>query len=427
MKRLISALCGVGLAAAAIGIGGVATATVASAAPVCGALGYTGATPCLAPQAVPLALSGTHTLAVHGYGFHPGDVVVVTLCNSDATLPDPSYQFAVLHDLTPDACGAFGGPAFAQATVPATGKIVVALHVTPGQTGTNALSSCAESAVQVATGVNCVLGALDNTSTSAFYGQTASGGVFFAPPALMVGSDTYVAGSGDAAVYSASMTSSGEGLNSGLPPNGVAQTATTATADPQVPNNGSYATVGLVIQGAPGSPVTPPSGDAYVGGVLFNIASGAPATCQAASTPGATAWNGQQLCTYGATTGEPIFVAAKSWLAPVTVLPFAVPATQPTGPTSGGNPVPISTGTVLGVSLFPLDTCTVSASCPTGISVQANSGLATTNPGGFTASSSNVPALGGLDAGAWGFEAIGSSSNAKTTVVMHLPDANFGP
>ena len=277
------------------------------------------------------------------------------------------------------------------------GTFTAVVHVTPGQTGTDPNSACGVSAAQGAEGVNCVIGALDFQAGSSGYGTTASAGLFFAPPAVMSTSDTYQTGTGTAAVYSASLTESGAFTASGLPPN---------SAGNEIPNNGGFATSGVIVQGAPGSPTVAcsstvttnciPTGDAYLGGILIDESAGAPATCQAASAPGATAWSGELLCTYGAAVGEPIELALSGYVAPTVVPVGANPSTLPTGPAGG---VPVSTGKVLGVSLFPLDVCTVGVGgCTTGLTVSAQAGDGD-GPGRLRGHLLELPVPDGADAG----------------------------
>ena len=75
--------------------------------PTCGQVGYTGAACIVTTPATPLPLNKTSTVTVKGYnwpytptttGAHPvtghGDTIFITVCNSDATLPDPEAQLA---------------------------------------------------------------------------------------------------------------------------------------------------------------------------------------------------------------------------------------------------------------------------------------------------------------------------------------------
>ena len=308
------------------------------------------------------------------------------------------------------------------------GTFIASVSVIPGQTGTSALSSCVPSAAQAAQGVNCVLGVLDDSGAGA--GATADAPLFFSPPATLQTSDVYAGGTGTAAAYSVTLSSTGDFQPSGYPPNQSESGASiVAVANPQIPNNGGFATSGLVIQGTPTAPTTAPSGDAYVGGLLINLSTGTPASCQASSSPTATAWSGQQICSYGFAAGEPILLGVSGYTPIATAVPAG--ANPSTGVFNDEGNVPLSTGKVPGVSFFPIDTCTVNGTtCTTGVDISANADFypsTTSNPGGFTATAAQVPYLGGVTAGRTTFAALGTSTFAESKGAVSLAYANFGP
>jgi len=356
-----------------------------------GAAGLLGATSSLASvkphafagtitvKATKLSLTKSVTLKISGAGFTEGDLVIFSICNADATLPDPAAQLEeqVLAGSPPpytsSACDPLtnGLAAPNAVTVGKSGKLSVSLTINAGQQGTNALSECPQTSDQVAEGVECVIGGEVFEGPDA--GSTVSAGMWFASPALTT-SDAYT-GEGTAllaatADYDVTVSDIGGGGNSGYPP--------VATAN-GVPNWGGFATVGLICTVA--LPTCDPEGTVVDGSFV-------PTSCQAASTPGATPWSGETGCTFGAAVGEPIEVEASGYTAP---------AADPTL-LSG---LPLST---------PLD-CTAS-----GCTVSANAGFGASDPGGFSFSLTDVTP------GKYEFEAIGGSSlqESKGSVTLLL-------
>lgn len=453
MKRMIAALSGAGLIVAAIAVGSVGAATVASSAAGATTTCATasGAAPCIAiTPTTPLAVNHESTITVKGanWGYtvsgtkKTGDTVYVSICNTNTVLDNPLVDLGS------------GGPSAVQACVPdfvevkavgttatTLGTFTTTLHFYPGQQGNQALSECPVTATEAAFGVECVIGAADVTETTqstSTAGAQADAPLFFAPPAVDAVSDTYGSGSGTAATYAATIGSAGTFQPSEYAP--TSESYTNGTNFPQtIPNNGGWATQGLVIEGAPTSPsptapscaTSPtegclPAGDAYVSGVLFDGTTSAPASCQAGTTAGDLAWGastGSLTCTYGYAIGEPIALFLKTYVAPVSA----------TDPTTTNPLAAAATGVTVTAANFDafaatniLDACGVDGNptaapvCEDGLTLSAGAGATTTNPGGFTADSSNVALLGDLLAGRYVFQTLGTASYATATGTVVL-------
>ena len=318
-----------------------------------------------------LSLTTTATVTASGTGFTEGDTVVVTICSADASLPDPLTE-----GLGPSSCAQLGAGNLPN--VSAGGSWSTSVPLVPGSQGTNAASECPQSITQAQEGTVCIVGAAVEAGPDA--GKTDYAAIYFASPA-MTSSDTYLtettADAPSTAVYSVTLTEAGTHAPSNDPP------VVTASG---VPNNGGFATAGIECAADTG----PGTGNPCT--VVYS-SPGVPATCQAASGPGATAWTGETLCTYGVAVGEPIELLLTKYVG------------------TGTPPVPVSTTTPFNCTL-------------TGCSVSANAGYGATDPGGFSATAqywngtayATVP----FGPGTYSFEAKGLSSGQTSKVNVTL-------
>ncbi|MGO9195719.1 MAG: hypothetical protein ACLQK4_01155 [Acidimicrobiales bacterium] len=323
---------------------------------------------------------GDHVM-VKGTGWTYHDDVVVTVCNSDAVMPDPAAQLGD-EILASDACAPVSlatGAGGNLSVVSKTGTFSWTGTIDAGQLGTNALSTCPQSAVDAQEGIACIVGVAEISGLTPD-GNVAFAALYWSPPALTA-SDSYVgeavSGTASTAEYSVTLSDAGHGV-SGDPPLTVSGT---------VPNTGGFATSGIICT----------TGSVFTDNCVPDFTSpGVPASCQAASASGATAWSGETLCSYGAAVGEPIEVEEYNYLPPTS---------EPTD-----------------MSPLPLDTpfnCTT-----TGCSISANAGYGATDPGGFSSAlevndgGTLVPLA--LTPGHYYFEAIGASSldTAKGNIAL---------
>jgi hypothetical protein len=319
-----------------------------------------------------LSLTTASSVSASGTGFTEGDTVVVTICSADASLPDPLTE-----GLGPfSACAQLSGANLP--TVSAAGAWSTSVPLVPGSQGTLAASECPQSITQGQEGTVCIVGAAVEAGPDA--GKTDYAAIYFAPPAL-TSSDTYLtettADTPSTAVYSVTLTETGTHGQSNDPP------VVTASG---IPNNGGFASAGIECAAGTGPGTGNPCSVVY-------SSPGVPATCQAASSPGATAWLGQTLCTYGVAVGEPVELLLTKYVG------------------TGTPPVPVSATT-------PFN-CTA-----TGCSVSANAGYGVSDPGGFSATAqywngtayATVP----FGPGTYSFQAKGLSSGQTSKVNVTL-------
>jgi hypothetical protein len=349
-------------------------------------------------------------LTITGTGWTPGLLVIITICNADASNLSPLTQLSEF-DFTPDACGPITvalspSGSFADVTLsgPQAGHFRWTGTLSPGQldpTVGSPLAECPQDQVQGAEGVNCIVGAAELVGFSSD-GNTADAPVFFAPPALS-SSDTWQSGLGTSAEYDLSLYDNGAFTESGDPP------VTTATG---IPNTGGFATDGVICEAGTGPGSSPPQpcspelkAPALNSQGVWTVV---PTGCQAASFPGGTAWSptATPLCTYGAAAGEPIMIELTRYTAPKgTSLTTTLPIDQPLD-CSGGT----------------------SASDPFTCTVEANSGADVFDPGGFnsgitdSATGQSPPLdLQDMQPGTYSFEAIGESSGNIARCTVTLP------
>ncbi|MGD0082203.1 MAG: IPT/TIG domain-containing protein [Acidimicrobiales bacterium] len=350
-------------------------------------------------------------LTITGTGWTPGLLVIITICNADASNLSPLTQLSEF-DFSPDACGPITialspSGSFAEVTLsgPRAGDFTWTGTLTPGQLDPSVdspLAECPQDQVQAAEGVNCIVGAAELVGFSSD-GNTADARVFFAPPALS-SSDAWQSGLGTSAEYDVTLYDNGAFTESGDPP--------VATAS-GVPNTGGFATDGVICEAGTGpgsSPSEPCSPElkapAQNGEGVWTVS---PTGCQAASFPDGAAWSptATPLCTYGAAVGEPILIELTGYTAPKgTSLTNSIPIGQPLD-CSGGS------------SVSDPFTCTV----------EANAGADVFDPGGFnsgitdsTTGQSPPPDLQDMQPGKYSFEAIGESSGniAKGSVTLRV-------
>lgn len=343
-------------------------------------------------------------LTIKGRGWTPGLLVIITICNADASNLSPLTQLSE-YDFTPDACGPITigltpNGNFARVTLsgPKAGDFTWNGTVIPGQLDPSVdspLAECPQDQVQAAEGVNCIVGAAELVGLSSD-GNTADTPIFFAPPTLN-SSDVWQSGLGTSAEYDVTLADNGAFTESGDPP--------VATAN-GVPNTGGFATDGVICETGTGPGSSPPEPCSpelnppvqNSEGVWTVTTKG----CQAASFPDGTAWSptATPLCTYGAAVGEPILIELTGY-------------TPPKG-TSLTNPIPIDA---------PLD-CSggSSAGDPLSCTVEANSGEDVFDPGGFnsgitdsTTGQSPPVDLQDMQPGTYSFEAIGEVSGNIAT------------
>ncbi len=246
-----------------------------------------------------LKLTAGGKVSVAGTGFTEGDLVAISICNSDAALPDPISQFG---HVALSACGNITLPSVNTPLVSPAGTFKGTVPFNPGQQGAAATSVCPQNTAQAQEGVACIVGVAVDSGADAGYEAFAA--IYYAAPA-MTSSDAYVgeafAGVAASAEYSVTLTESGTHAESGYPP---------VVSASGVPNNGGFATSGVICGTGTGPGTGNPCNPEVTGGV--------PTTCQASSTPGATAWGGETLCTYGAAVGEPVEVILTGYTAPAS-------------------------------------------------------------------------------------------------------------
>jgi len=397
-----------------------------------------------------LKLTAATRVVVDGYGFGAGlngptDFVAVSVCNSDAALPDPTSQYP---PGPASACSAIDPQ-----SISTKDDFVQDLTLTPGeqQSGVS-LSECPQTFAQAQEGVACIIGIADLTTGSTFYAP-----VYFATPPL-TSTDTWVSGTTSSALYTINLIDAATHTLSNDPP-----VVTTAGQ----PNNGGFATSGLLCEpgtgpldnntcvpegtGTPGQPGFVPAtcqansvgyltigslsstgttGTAvfahdpgFVDGSQFSIfgaansaydgawtvasdssgtvtfgVSGALGSDTGGALGEAGPWSGESLCSYGVGVGEPVEVLFTAYTPPTTE--------------SGDNP-PFPPSTVV-----PFD-CDAD-----GCSVNAEGSATATDPGGFdntlATMSGTTPTAIDWGPGKYTFEAIGSSSGqtAKGAVTL---------
>jgi hypothetical protein len=348
-------------------------------------------------------------LTITGTGWTPGLLVIITICNADASNISPLVQLSA-HDFSPDACGPItialspnGNFAEVKLSGPNAGDFTWTGVLNPGQLDPSVgspLAECPQDQTQAAEGVNCIVGAAELVGFSSD-GNTADAPIFFAPPALSF-SDVWQSGLGTSAEYDVTLSDNGAFSASGDPP--------VASAN-GIPNTGGFATDGVICEAGTGpgsSPSEPCSPElnspAQNSAGTWTVTS---TGCQAASFKHGTAWSptATPLCTYGEAVGEPIMIELTSYTAPAgTTLTNSIPT---------GVPLDCSGGT--------------SAADPFTCTVDANSGLNVFDPGGFntgitdrTTGQSPPADLQDMQPGKYSFEAIGGVSGNIATGVVTL-------
>jgi hypothetical protein len=355
-----------------------------------------------------LSIRQGDVLTVKGTGWTPGLLVIITICNADASNVSPLVQLSEF-DFTPDACEPItlslspaGSFAKVKLSGPDAGHFTWTGTLIPGQldpTVGSPLAECPQDQTQATQGVNCIVGAAELLGFSSD-GNTADAPIFFAPPALG-SSDVWQSGLGTSAQYDVTLNDIGAFTPSDDPP------VVTANG---IPNTGGFATDGVICEPGTGPGSSPPepcvielNPPAQNKNGVWTIT---PTGCQAASFPGGTSWSSTPLCTFGEAAGEGIIIELTSY--------------RPPAGTSLTNPIPIG---------VPLD-CSggTSSSDPFSCSVQTNAGGNVFDPGGFnsgitdSATGQSPPtALQNLQPGTYRFEAIGAISGNIATATVKLP------
>jgi hypothetical protein len=324
-----------------------------------------------------LALTKAASVPLKGYGFAQGTTVFISECNADATFQDPTDDPTAPQSCDSPSAGSVGGT---------NGEFSAVATVLPGEASgqSDASSVCPQSVAQAQEGVACILGTAviagpdeGFTSDAPIYFDGA--GLTYAATYLGDDNGSSVATPADA-TYNVNVIDNGAHTLSNDPPvqNALGQ-----------PNLGGMATQGLLCQAGTGPGTSNPC-DPYISGTSTL------ASCQASSTPGATAWAGETACTYGAAIGEPVELKLLSWVAAVG------------GPTSQS---------------LPLDTV-FDCSGPAGCAFSANAGYGVADPGGFDAPIQAFNGTGystvALVPGKYSFEASGASSGLESKGTLSL-------
>jgi hypothetical protein len=355
-----------------------------------------------------LSIKEGDTLTIKGTGWTPGLLIIITICNADASNISPLIQLKEF-DFTPDACqpisvklGAGGSFAHVKLSGPTAGDFTWTGTLIPGQldpTVGSPLAECPQDQTQATQGVNCIVGVAELVGLSAD-GNTADAPVFFAPPKLG-GSDVWQGGLGTSAEYNVDLFDVGAYTESGRPP---------VVSANGVPNTGGFGTDGVICEAGTGPGSSPPEPCVTELNAPVENNQGvwtvSPTGCQAASDLGGTSWSSTPLCTYNEAAGESIMIELTSY--------------QPPKGTSLTSPLPLDE---------PLDCSGGSASTdPFTCSVQANAGSNVFDPGGFNSDITNAstgqspPAeLQDLQPGTYTFEAIGAVSGNIATGTIYLP------
>jgi hypothetical protein len=355
-----------------------------------------------------LSIGKADTLTIKGTGWTPGLLIIITICNADASNVSPLTQLAEF-DFTPDACqpitvslGPGGSFTKVKLSGPTAGDFTWTGTLIPGQLDPSVespLAECPQDQTQGAQGVNCIVGVAELVGLSAD-GNTADAPVFFSPPALG-STDVWQSGLGTSAQYDVTLDDLGAFSESGRPP---------VVSANGVPNTGGFATDGVICEAGTGPGSSPPeacipelNAPALNKNGLWTVTS---TGCQAASFEGGTSWSSTPLCTYGEAGGEPVIIELTSYTAPK--------GTTLTSPIPIGVPLDCSGGS--------------SSSDPFSCSVEANAGSNVFDPGGFNSGITNAatgqapPAeLQNLQPGTYTFEAIGSVSGNTATGTVKLP------
>jgi hypothetical protein len=355
-----------------------------------------------------LSFDKADSLTVVGRGWTPGLLVLVTICNADASDISPFTQIASF-DFTPNACDPItlslgAGGSFAQVNLsgPKAGDFTWTGTLDPGQLDPSVnspLAECPQDQSQVAEGIRCIIGVAELVGLSSD-GNTADQSIYFSPPKLHA-SRVWQSGLGSAAEWDVTLYDLKAYSESDQPP---------VTSGSGVPNTGGFATDGLICEPGTGPGSSPPEPCVAELNAPTESKQGvwtqSPTGCQGASSVGGTSWSSTPLCTYGEATGEPIEIELTSYTAPVG--------------TSLTNPIPLD---------VPLDCSGGSSSTDLfTCSVQANAGSNVFDPGGFNSNISNAStgqapptALQDLQPGTYTFEAIGADSGNTTTTTVTLP------
>lgn len=355
-----------------------------------------------------LSIQKADTLTIKGTGWTPGLLVIITICNADASNVSPLVQLKDF-DFTPNACepitlstGPGGSFSHIKLSGPTAGDFTWTGTVIPGQldpTVGSPLAECPQDQTQATQGVNCIVGVAELVGLSAD-GNTADAPVFFAPPALG-SSDVWQSGLGTSAQYNVDLFDVGAFTESNDPP---------VVSANGVPNTGGFGTDGVICEPGTGPGSSPPESCVTELDPPVENKQGvwtvSPTGCQAASYLGGTSWSSTPLCTYDEAAGEAILIELTAY--------------KPPAGTSLTSPLPLDT---------PLDCSGGSASTdPFTCSVQANAGSNVFDPGGFNsditdASTGQSPptALLDLQPGTYTFEAIGQRSGNVATGTVKLP------
>jgi hypothetical protein len=281
-----------------------------------------------------LSIRKGDTLTIHGKGWTPGLLIIITICNADASNVNPLTQLSEF-DFTPDACepitlAVSPNGSFAHVTLsgPEAGDFTWTGTLIPGQLDPSVdspLAECPQDQTQAAEGVNCIVGAAELLGLHSD-GNTADKPIFFAPPVLH-SSDLWQSGLGTSAEYDVTLYDNGAFTESGDPP------VVTANG---VPNTGGFATDGVICETGTGPGSSPPEPCSPELNAPEENSQGlwtvSPTGCQAASFPGGTAWSptSTPLCTYGAAVGEPILIELTGYTAPKgTSLTNSIPTGAP--------------------------------------------------------------------------------------------------
>jgi hypothetical protein len=348
------------------------------------------------------------TLTVKGTGWTPGLLIIVTICNADASNVSPFVQLKEF-DFTPDACqpitlslGAGGSFAKTKLSGPTAGDFTWTGTLIPGQLDPSVdspLAECPQDQTQATQGVNCIVGVAELVGLSSD-GNSADAPVFFAPSALG-SSDVWQGGLGTSAQYNVDLFDVGAYTESNRPPVESAN---------GVPNTGGFGTDGVICEAGTGPGSSPPEPCVVELSAPVENDEGvwtvSPTGCQAASDEGGTSWSSTPLCTYDEAAGEAIYIELTAY--------------QPPKGTTLTNPIPLDT---------PLDCSGGSSSTdPFTCSVQANAGSNVFDPGGFNSDITNAStgqsppvALQDLQPGTYTFEAIGERSGNVATGTIKLP------
>jgi hypothetical protein len=309
-------------------------------------------------KAMPL---GAKMVAITAKGYNVGGFLLASLCNEDANLTNPST------DSGAHACSAVpvGSPT---STTSSTYSTAYTLY--PGQQGIDPNSVCPQNAAQAVNGVTCILAVPD-----VYTNEAGAVPVWFQPPA-MTATDAYQAGD------ATGCTVTGAGPTLTYSPAGCDTTQyhvnvivnnahQTSQAPPSrtaggVPNNGGFATLGLVCSSGSGPTCVPVTAGTPP----------APIPCQAwsGSTPSGP-WTPSPfvLCTPGSSYGAPLQVSITAYAPPSSelgdTLPVGIVANAPVdcGP-SGCSMSANDSGNPGGISHVVLGNYTVAGPPPSGAS-----------------------------------------------------------